>query len=116
MFVVAVCCFSRPPLPPHTPHRATASSPNTIVPIPLHDVNATDEIISSTARHIHATDGSYDAMANKTIHEYTISVNGTEEQFFLRYVACCFSSSVCLLLWYMCTRFNFHHHDTECKM
>ena len=57
-----------------------------MVASPLPDVNATDEIISSTARHIHAVDGRYEAMANKTIYEYPISVNGTEEQFFLRYV------------------------------
>ena len=52
----------------------------------LHAVNATDGIIRSTARHIDAIDGRYDAMANKSIHAYMISVNGTEEQFFLRYV------------------------------
>ena len=70
-----------------------------MVASPLRDVNATDEIISSTARHIHAVDGRYEAMANKTIYAYPISVNGTEEQFFLRYVSggmFCFSSSLCL--------------------
>ena len=61
-------------------------SPVTMIAEPLHAVNATDEIIRSTARHINATNGRYEAMANKTIHEYMISVNGTEEQFFLRCV------------------------------
>ena len=76
--------YPRQTEPPH--HSGHAYDPATMVSTPLHDVNATDEIISSTARHIHAVDGRYEAMANKTIYEYPISVNGTEEQFFLRYV------------------------------
>ena len=72
----------------HTSHhfRATYYSHETLTVKILHAMNATDEIIRSTARHIDAIDGRYDAMANKSIHAYMISVNGTEEQFFLRYV------------------------------